>query len=894
MKRIIACAASALLLCVCVSFLFGCALFGDTDNQTQFYVDGRLYETVEHGTGESATVPQVPDKDGYTFDGWYADAAGTIPYDNGTQAYAFFRPIPYTLTYDLDGGESDNPTVYTIETDAFSLRAPTKPGYTFVGWTTAETSVPQTTVTINKGTMGDMELKAHYTPTVYTITYDLGGGTTVNPVSYTIETESFTLTPPQHDDYAFLAWEKDGALYQTYTVEKGTYGALNFRAVWRDGLPVLSYRADIDGVPVASTTAAGSVSAGTRLTVTAPAVYGDRRFVGWTCNGTYMTSAPSYTFTMGNTDSFLVACYDDAYDGVYDKAVGGDFTVLTGSSIRPLSIQGGGANQIDDVTFSSGKVVLKEAYLADLPCGYYTYYIETYSGGEWITLSVTDSRRPTDVALVYDTNAYPAVVLMFNCTCRGEHTYSLDGGSAVRCKSGDVVLQYNKAKDHTVTVSCVSGTGTATVTKKGYVSSCAAYYEQTFVYGGNTYDYVIETEEECGVFYEYLLAVRGVLDVQSGKELSYDFLFGDNLAAVVFDKTAYGQLTERIFNTKSFPMGPTAQLSYMPSLPCEATLQIAYPDGLNGVVSSQEKLVLTDTSDLQALPAVPASRTFPIDAFPQSEVRTVYELELLPYGLCPTFADPYGDAARLYGKAREVLSRIVSDTMTEYQKVFAIYRYLANTVTYDTVAASSGTSIYRSYTSYGALMDGIAVCDGYASAFRLMCLIEGIRCEERSGRTDPDDPSTGHAWNTYTIDGVTYACDATWSRVSIQNRDGSEGALVTMYYAMMDQERLMETGHFENAFISAPYTAVCADAVAEYYTCMGTTAGHDLVIDSYAELEDAVALAMEADVSTLELRTTVSTRDINAYIEAISRKYQRSFSSFVQEDRGVVYLLLTE
>ncbi len=893
MKRIITCAALALLLCVCLTTLVGCAVLGNTENTTKFYVDGQLYKTAERAADGSVTVPDVPDKEGYTFDGWYADQTGTLPFAGGKEAYAFRRPISYTITYHLDGGESDNPTFYTVETDSFSLRAPTKAGYTFVGWTTEEQSTPVKTVTVPRGSTGDMVLTAQYTPTVYTITYDLGGGTADNPETYTIKTDTFTLTPPQHSEYEFYAWEKDGALYSTYTVEKGSYGNLNLRAVWHSGLPVLSYTADTQGIVLSSTTAAGNVAVGTRVSVTAPAVCGDRRFVGWTCNGTLISSAPSYTFSMGEDDSFLVACYGDAYDGVYDKATGGDFTVLTNST-RPLSIQGGGADQTDDVDFLHGKVVFSAAYLAELPCGYYTYYIETPSGGEWITLSVTDSRRPTDVALVYDTNRHPAVVLMFNCTCLGEHTYSLDGGNAVRCESGDVVYSYNKAEDHTVTVSCVSGTGVATVTKKGYDAGCAQYYENTFVYGGNTYDYVIETEEECSVFYEYLLAVQGVLDMQQGREMTYEFLFGDDMAALVWDQTAYTALAERIFHTKSFPMGPTAQLSYMMSLPCTASLQINYPDGLNSVVSSQQKLVLTQTSDLQALPSAPASRTFPIDAFPKSDVRTVYELELLPYGLCPTFADASSDAARLYAEARDVLSRIVSDTMTDYQKVFAIYRYLANTVTYDTVAASSGTSVYRSYTAYGALMDGVAVCDGYASAFRLMCLIEGIACEERSGRTDPSDPASGHAWNTYTIDGVTYACDVTWSRVAVQNQGGSDDALVTMYYAMMDQQRLMQTGHYENAAITSAYTAVCADADVDYYAFIGTTVGHDLVIASYAEFEDAVALAMAVGVDVLEMRVTAGVYQIDAYVEAICAKYQRSFRSLVQEDRGVVYLLLDE
>ena len=41
----------------------------------------------------------------------------------------------YTITYNLAGGTAEgNPSTYTIETKAFTLKNPTKSGYTFTGW----------------------------------------------------------------------------------------------------------------------------------------------------------------------------------------------------------------------------------------------------------------------------------------------------------------------------------------------------------------------------------------------------------------------------------------------------------------------------------------------------------------------------------------------------------------------------------------------------------------------------------------------------------------------------------------------------------------------------------------------------------------------------------------
>ena len=85
----------------------------------------------------------APSRNGYTFGGWYANAncTGTkvmgIPSTaTGEKEYwAKWNPVTYTITYQLDGGTaSGNPTKYTIESEAITLKNPTKTGYTFAGW----------------------------------------------------------------------------------------------------------------------------------------------------------------------------------------------------------------------------------------------------------------------------------------------------------------------------------------------------------------------------------------------------------------------------------------------------------------------------------------------------------------------------------------------------------------------------------------------------------------------------------------------------------------------------------------------------------------------------------------------------------------------------------------
>lgn len=92
----------------------------------------------------------------------------------------------YTITLDLNGGTLNNTTIeYTAETEEFNLPTPTKTGYTFIGWTGFNGDTPQTFLTIAKGSTGDRTYTANFVDE-YKITYNLSGGTTTNPATYSV------------------------------------------------------------------------------------------------------------------------------------------------------------------------------------------------------------------------------------------------------------------------------------------------------------------------------------------------------------------------------------------------------------------------------------------------------------------------------------------------------------------------------------------------------------------------------------------------------------------------------------------------------------------------------------------------------------------------------------
>ena len=193
-----------------------------------------------------------PEKDGYVFAGWKTNNSEELMTEvavdvTGTSNLAFtayWTVEEYTLSYDLNGGilENENPAVYTVESETIVLNYPTKEHYEFTGWLVEGTDNIISEITA--GNTGNKVLVAQYTPVVYQITYDYNGGQISgdNPVEYTIETESFTLNEPKKKAYDFVGWIVDGVSNEgSYTVEKGSYGDLNLKAMWTPTVYTITY-----------------------------------------------------------------------------------------------------------------------------------------------------------------------------------------------------------------------------------------------------------------------------------------------------------------------------------------------------------------------------------------------------------------------------------------------------------------------------------------------------------------------------------------------------------------------------------------------------------------------------------------------------------------------------
>jgi len=139
---------------------------------------------------------------------------------------AVISNIEYVLN---DGIQNEqNPTMY-VEGTKTALFDPEREGYKFLGWYLNDELVEK----IDANVKGDITLVAkwEYIPKVFTITYNLDGGTNNenNPLTYTEKTK-VTLFDAEREGYKFLGWYLDDKLVLEISDEQ--VGNITLTAHW--------------------------------------------------------------------------------------------------------------------------------------------------------------------------------------------------------------------------------------------------------------------------------------------------------------------------------------------------------------------------------------------------------------------------------------------------------------------------------------------------------------------------------------------------------------------------------------------------------------------------------------------------------------------------------------
>ncbi len=184
---------------------------------------------------------------GYTFEGWFIGEEKVESIELGSYGditlTAKWAVITYNITYIYDDTMGDLAegaqlkSTYTIEEQfEFTPLVCHTTGYNFAGWFTQKDLGTGEQVTgVSLGSTGDITVYAQWGLEVYSIFYrGTEGAENSNPVTYTIESETFTIAPLSRAGYNFLGWfEADGETPAQTTVSTGSYGDLEFYAKWQ-------------------------------------------------------------------------------------------------------------------------------------------------------------------------------------------------------------------------------------------------------------------------------------------------------------------------------------------------------------------------------------------------------------------------------------------------------------------------------------------------------------------------------------------------------------------------------------------------------------------------------------------------------------------------------------
>lgn len=275
---------------------------------------------------------------------------------------------------------------------------------------------------------------------------------------------------------------------------------------------------------------------------------------------------------------------------------------------------------------------------------------------------------------------------------------------------------------------------------------------------------------------------------------------------------------------------------------------------------------------------VKKERNFYIDGVKEAmSVSTSNMLyKAVAWGYKPVFMGSQAENLKqIYDNAKDALSYIVSDEMSEYEKVHAIYDYIIYNVRYDHDCANAqdkyntnnallteeeknelkNLNLNEKMKYYGYYLEGIfldkfykkdmhAVCDGKSKAFVLMCGIEGITAVRISGEALSDGKNFGgHAWNKVLLDlngtgdKEWYFVDTTWGDVG----DDSKEFLSHAYFLLSDDE--VKNTHDENPGHDYPKAEGKFDYYAhETYTSSGTEYNYVIANRNLAAQQMARAL----------------------------------------------------
>lgn len=361
-------------------------------------------------------------------------------------------------------------------------------------------------------------------------------------------------------------------------------------------------------------------------------------------------------------------------------------------------------------------------------------------------------------------------------------------------------------------------------------------YERYSVFmAGEYYDYVVENVQDLRglLFYHYLYGVdreyslnmyvlpkqgetirEAVLRfaTEASDQQIYDFSSDETWLSQIEDgreNALFSYLCRKLLET--YPeVGVLKDFSLVAHSNARPVFKVYYENALNQQKQTNTDLVYqakdygNDFKYLSKSSRRGVNSTFAIDLLPQIEVETSEQLlHAVINGRKPKFIGNSSVAEQIYSNAKKVLRAIANDSMTDLEKVTAIFDWIEHALNLnyyaDCVYDSNNRVVVGSVADYGLrsefyleglflnlnsssfggydgefyLGTGLATNQLYAKAFSLLCGIEGIETVKVNGKITKINNDTTHTvnmlhtWNKVLIDlngrKTWFAVDLTYS-----------------------------------------------------------------------------------------------------------------------------------
>jgi len=198
----------------------------------------------------------------------------------------------------------------------------------------------------------------------------------------------------------------------------------------------------------------------------------------------------------------------------------------------------------------------------------------------------------------------------------------------------------------------------------------------------------------------------------------------------------------------------------------------------------------------------------------------------------------------LYNKYCEILAQCTSKTTSDWDNELAIHDYLVSHVKYEV----GDDAIYNAYDT---LINGTAVCNGYAECFKTFMDMLGIECTAISGSASGEL----HIWNLVKLDGVWYQVDVTWD-----DPINGNGYIEHSYFNITDPDMAKD-----HTWIASNYPAATG-AEHSYPNIKGLPSFSDdsnLTAFLTSSLKNEVNVVEFVATNTIDLKSAISKCGIN-------------------------------